>query len=141
MGKKKEIVRVVLDTNVLVSSLLFRGAVSELVTLWETGKIVPVVSGETFDEFRKVLMYPKFSLTEEEIQAIIHENILPFFEVCDITENISGICRDSGDDKFIACAVAASADFIVSGDKDLCALGKYRSVKIITMNALLKMFR
>ncbi len=140
MGEKKKIIRVVLDTNILVSSLIFRGMVSKIVDLWETGKIIPVISRETFDEFTKVLSYPKFSLTEEEIKAIIDDNILPFFEVVDITETVDGVCRDTEDDKFISCAVSASAGYIVSGDKDLCDLGRYKSVKIINVNDLLKMF-
>jgi predicted nucleic acid-binding protein len=49
------------------------------------------------------------------------------------------VCRDPDDDKFIACALAASADFIVSGDKDLCDIAKYRSVKIVRASDLLKM--
>lgn len=141
MGEKKKIVRVVLDTNVLVSSLLFRGVVSKVVDLWETGKIIPVISRETFDEFKKVLAYPKFSLTEEEIKTLIDDNILPFFEIVDISETVNGICRDPADDKFISCAVSASADYIVSGDKDLYDLGRYKSIKIINVNALLELFR
>lgn len=141
MGEKKKIVRVVLDTNVLVSSLLFRGVVSKVVDLWETGKIIPVISRETFDEFKKVLAYPKFSLTEEEIKTLIDDNILPFFEIVDISGTVNGICRDPADDKFISCAVSASADYIVSGDKDLYDLGRYKSIKIINVNALLELFR
>lgn len=140
MGEKKKIVRVVLDTNILVSSLIFRGVVSKVVDLWETGKIIPVISRETFDEFKKVLAYPKFSLTEEEIKAIIDNNILPFFEVADITKTVDGVCRDTEDDKFISCAVSASADYIVSGDRDLYDLGRYKSIKIINVNALLELF-
>lgn len=140
MGEKKKIIRVVLDTNILVSSLIFRGMVSKIVDLWETGIIIPVISRETFDEFTKVLSYPKFSLTEEEIKAIIDDNILPFFEVVDITETVEGVCRDTEDNKFIFCAVSASAGYIVSGDKDLCDLGRYMSIKIINVNDLLKMF-
>lgn len=141
MGEKKKIVRVVLDTNVLVSSLLFRGVVSKVVDLWETGKIIPVISRETFDEFKKVLAYPKFSLTEEEIKTLIDDNILPFFEIVDISETVNGICRDPADDKFISCALSASADYIVSGDKDLYDLGRYKSINIINVNALLELFK
>jgi putative PIN family toxin of toxin-antitoxin system len=63
MGKKKEGVTVVLDTNVLVSALLFRKETSRIVDLWKE-KIIPVFSKETFDEFKMVLGYPKFSLSE-----------------------------------------------------------------------------
>jgi uncharacterized protein len=139
MGKKEKPLRkVVLDTNVLISSILFRGELARTVDLWKRGSIVPVVSRETFDEFREVLGYPKFGLTEGEIRTIIEEEALPFFEIVDITNKLTGVCRDPDDDKFIACALAASAEFIVSGDKDLCEVAKYKSVKIIRASDLLK---
>lgn len=140
MGKKeKTIGRVILDTNILVSALLFKGDLAKIVDLWKKGKIIPVLSRETFAEFEAVLEYPKFSLTRQEIKVIVEE-FLPYFEVIEITEDVEGICRDIDDDKFIACAVSASADFIVTGDKDLLNMGKYKSVKIISASVLLKMF-
>lgn len=142
MGKKKEkIKRVVLDTNVLISALLFRGEVSRLAELWKQGRIIPVISQATFKEFKDVLAYPKFSLTESEIKTIIEDEILPFFEVVEIQEEISGACRDPEDDKFIACALSASADYIVSGDKDLCDMSRYKSIRIEKVADFLKMFK
>lgn len=138
MGKKEKVRKVVLDTNVLVSALIFSGELSKIVDLWRKGKIIPVISRDTFEEFKTVLAYPKFSLTGEDIGAIIEENILPFFEVVEITANINGICRDPNDDKFLSCAVSAGVDFIVSGDKDLCDLGRYKSVRIISVAGLLR---
>jgi len=141
MGKKKkEPLRVVLDTNVLVSALLFRGELSGVVELWKNGRISPLLSRETFGEFRRVLEYPKFALKKKEIKAILAEEILPYFEVVEITEKAEGVCRDPEDDKFISCALSGRADFIVSGDADLCGLGGYRSVRIIRVPDLLKMF-
>lgn len=141
MGKKKkEIKRVVLDTNILVSALIFKGEVSRLVKLWKTGKIVPVISQATFKEFKEVLAYPKFSLTMGEIKTIIEDEILPFFEVIDVREKIGGLCRDPEDDKFLACALSASANYIVSGDKDLCDISRYKSIKIVKVSEFLKMF-
>lgn len=140
MVKKKKIKKIVLDTNVLVSALLFRGRLSKLSNLWEAGRIIPVISRETFEEFKKVLSYPKFSLTENEIKIIIKKNILPFFEVVDIAVDVKGVCRDPDDNKFISCAISANADFIISGDKDLYDLKKYRTVKIINARDFLKKF-
>jgi putative PIN family toxin of toxin-antitoxin system len=131
---------VILDTNILVSALLFKGRLSEIVNLWKQGKIVSVLSRETFEEFHAVLEYPKFSLSTPEIKMIIEEKVLPFFEVVDIRDRIKGICRDHADDKFIACALSAKADFIVTGDRDLPDIFKYKSVKIINGSTLLKMF-
>jgi putative PIN family toxin of toxin-antitoxin system len=141
MGKKeKEIKRVVIDTNVMVSALLFKGSLSKIVDHWKEGKIIPLLSKETFNEFKTVLEYPKFSLTAQEIKTIIEEEVLPYFEVTDIVNRVKGACRDSDDDKFIACAVSAAADFIVSGDRDLLDMGKYKSVKIISASEFLKIF-
>lgn len=138
MGKKKEVRRVVLDTNVLVSALLFRGELSRLVTLWKSGEVTPIISRETFEEFQAVLSYPKFKLADSEIKTIIEDEVLPYFEVVENTDEVRGVCKDPDDDKFIACALSARADFIVSGDKALCDLGKYKSVRIITANEFLK---
>lgn len=141
MGKEnKEIKKIVLDTNILISALLFKGELSKIVDLWEKGKITPVISKETFEEFRDVLKYPKFSLTKDEVKTIVEEKILPFFEVIDISVNVNGICKDPGDDKFLSCAVSASADFIVTGDKDFGSLKRYKSTVIIKPSDFLRMF-
>ena len=140
MGKKKAVKRVVLDTNVLISSLLFKGEASRIVVLWQKSKIIPLISKETFDELRAVLEYPKFSLSGGEIKSIIEDEILPFFEVVEVEKNIKGVCRDPGDDKFISCAVSGEANWIVSGDKDLSDLGKYQSVEIIQVSEFIKRF-
>jgi putative PIN family toxin of toxin-antitoxin system len=136
----KKVRRVVLDTNVLVSALLFSGKLSKIVDLWRQGKVIPLISRETFEELRAVLGYPKFVLAPDEIQSIIENEILFFFEVVEIQENVRGVCRDPGDDKFIACAVSASADFLVSGDKDLTDLKRYKTVKIIRVSEFLSMY-
>ena len=141
MGKRpKEIMRVVLDTNVLISALLFKGELSRMVGLWQEGKIVPIISKETFDELRAVLEYPKFSLSRAEIKSLIEHETLPFFEVVHVSKHVKGACRDPEDDKFISCAISANADCIVTGDKDLADLKKYQSVRIIHASNFIKMF-
>jgi putative PIN family toxin of toxin-antitoxin system len=127
----RKVRRVVLDTNVLVSALLFTGELSKIVDLWQQGEVVPLISRETFDELRTVLGYPKFSLTPEEIQSIIEDEILPYFEVVEIKEKVRGVCRDPGDDKFLACALSGAAHFILSGDKDLTDLKSYKTIRVI----------
>jgi putative PIN family toxin of toxin-antitoxin system len=139
MGKKQEKVkRVVLDTNVLVSALLFKGALSWFVELWRKGKMIPVISKETFDELTRVLQYSKFSLSKDEIKSVIEHEILPYFEIIEVVKIVKGVCKDPEDDKFISCALSASADCIVSGDKDFCDLRQYKTVKIINPSDFLK---
>ena len=140
MGKKKEKLKLVLDTNVLVSALLFKKQTSKIVDLWKSKEIVPVVSVETFDEFKKVLEYPRFALSKDEIHVIIYKEVLPYFEVVETRRDVKGVCRDPDDDKFLSCAFSANAKFIVSGDKDLHRLQMYKSVRIIYPSDLLKSF-
>ena len=139
MGKKQEKVkRVVLDTNVLVSALLFKGVLSRFVELWRKGRIIPVISKETFEELTTVLQYPKFSLSKDEIKSLIEHEILSYFEVIEVVKAVKGVCKDPGDDKFVSCALSASADCVVSGDKDFCDLRQYKTVKIMNASDFLK---
>jgi len=131
--KQRTVIRIVLDTNVLVSALLFSGEVGHIISSWKAQKFLPVLSHDTFDEFRRVLAYPKFSLTLREIDALLQDEVLPFCEVVDIEDEIIGVCRDRAGDKFLSCAVAATADYIVSGDKYLLVLGNFRNIPIITV--------
>ncbi len=140
MGKKKKALKVVLDTNVIVSALLFKGVLSKLCDLWKKGKINPIISNETYAELRTVLEYPKFSLSKNEINELVEDEILPYFDVQEITRNVQGVCKDPDDDKFLSCAMSASADFIVSGDKRVLNLEKYKSIKIIKPSELIKKF-
>jgi len=139
MGKKKkDPLKVVIDTNVLVSALIFGGILSNIADLWRNGRITPFLSRDTFEELRDVLLYPKFKLTEDEIKSVIEEEILPCFEVVEVGEVINGVCSDADDDKFLTCAIAASADFIVTGDNAFLSVEKFRSVRIIKASGLIE---
>jgi putative PIN family toxin of toxin-antitoxin system len=123
-------VRVVLDTNVLVSALLFKGKTSELVLLWQTGAITPVLSRAILEEHLRVLSYPKFKLSEIEIKTLIQEELLPFVEVVNPRKRLRVVERDPSDDKFVECAIAGKARVIISGDKDLLSIRRYRQILI-----------
>jgi len=132
--------RVVLDTNVVVSALLFRGELSCLHALWKKKAFVIAASKEIIEEYIRVLAYPKFKLTEMEIEALVHEELLPYIEPVTDFEDVRGVCQDPDDDKFLACATAGKADFIVSGDAHLLSLKKYGGCAIITAEEFLKKF-
>src|SRR3972149_5515952 len=106
MGKKeKAAVKVVLDTNILISYLLFKGELARVVDLWKKGRIIPILSRDTFDAFKTALEYPKFSLTAQEMKVMIEEEVLPFFEVIEVADKIKGVCRTSSSIiTFISCA-------------------------------------
>ncbi len=71
---------------------------------------------------------------------IIEKYILPFFEVVEPGELVTGICNDPDDDRFLSCALSGGADYIVSGDKELCNLKELRAVRIISAEEFMKMF-
>ena len=140
MGQKKGVakrLRVVLDTNILVSALLFTGKASNLVPFWREGRIVLLVSKKIIQEYLRVLSYPKFSLTDLEIQTLFHEEILPFIEVVKIVKPFPPTCRDPSDDHFLACAVAGKADALISGDFDLLSLRKIGRCPIFSLDTFL----
>jgi putative PIN family toxin of toxin-antitoxin system len=82
------------------------------------------------DEYLRVLSYPKFELSEKEIKELIEEEILPYAEVVKPKRRLRVIERDPADNKFLECAVAGKAGVIISGDKDLLSLGRYRKIRI-----------
>jgi putative PIN family toxin of toxin-antitoxin system len=128
---------VVIDTNVLVSALLFGGVPGKLVPLWKERTIWPRASKEIIEEYIRVLAYPKFQLSEEEINFLLHYEILPYFEISSIKEGPILVVKDPSDDKFIRCAQAAGARVIISGDQHLLKLSPYRQIQIISPSGFL----
>ncbi len=139
MGKVKEI-RVVIDTNVVLSAILFGGIPKRLIPLWKSGRINPLASNKIIDEYIKVLAYPKFELSEEEINYILYYEILPYFDVVVHKPGRVIINQDPSDDKFIYCAKAGKARAIISGDQHLLSLKSYGKIKIVTPSQFLKEF-
>lgn len=139
MGKKKKApVKIVLDTNVIVSAILFSGEVSRIWELWKVGKILPAFTRATFQELQRVLEYPKFDLTETEIRTILEQEVLPYFSAVDEIVSVTGACEDPDDDKFLSCALSYKAEFLISGDKDLAKKAKYKSVRILAPSDFLR---
>jgi uncharacterized protein len=132
-------VKVVVGTNLVISALLFGGAPGKLIPLWQTGAIKPKASKEIIDEYLHVLTYPKFKLSEEEINYLLYQEILPFFDVIDVGGGPQILKKDPADDKFIRCALAAGAIYIISGDQHLLALKSFRKIKILPPAEFIKM--
>lgn len=121
--------RVVFDTNVVLSALLFAsGRLSWLVGHWEAGDCVPLVSRATGTELTRVLAYPKFRLTaEERLEAL--SGYIPFCEVVETVTSCPVLCRAPKNQPLLDLAESGKADILVTGDADLLALaGKTRFV-------------
>jgi len=130
--------RVVLDTNTLISALLFSGTASHLVPLWQSGEITPLLSKAMLQEYLQVLTYPKFRLSDQEIRELIEEEVLPFVKTIEVRKRLTVVRRDPDDNKFLECAVTGGAKYLVTGDRDLLELGSYRGISIVTAGEFLK---
>ena len=125
--------RVVLDTNVLLSALLFHaGTLSWLRRAWHAETVRPLASRATIDELIRVLAYPKFRLTPDD-RAELLGDYLPWCETVAVPGRIATpAVRDPFDRPFLALAQAARADALLTGDKDLLALADVFAVPILT---------
>jgi putative PIN family toxin of toxin-antitoxin system len=105
--------KAVLDTNVLISSVIATGVPNSLVVDGFKGQYTIIVSVETLTEFRETLLkYPdRFHLEEAEVQKEV-ETIRYFAEFVDPNENITAVDQDPDDNKFIETAVAGNVDYL-----------------------------
>jgi putative PIN family toxin of toxin-antitoxin system len=133
--------RVVLDTNVVLSALLFGGGPAARVRVgWQSGRFVPLAGTATAQELVRVLGYPKFRLSTAE-QAELLADFMPWVEVVDIPTPPPQVprCRDPHDLPFLRLAVAGKARALVSGDRDLPALAGARGLcPILSVDAFCK---
>ena len=107
--------RIVFDTNLLISAVFFGGKPHELLNLIRQGVVDVVVTSEILLEYEKSIT--KFSKAED-IGTHWREYFYEFGVLVDVKRKFS-ICRDPDDNKFLDAAHAGKVDFIVSGDKDL----------------------
>jgi putative PIN family toxin of toxin-antitoxin system len=114
-------VRVVVDTNVLLSGLFFRGVPRELYLAWIGGRFVGVLTSEILDEYRRAASTFLGVGRDPEIERAL-QLVLASSHLIDATPLPHPVCRDPGDDKFISCALFGRAECSVSGDKDLTVL-------------------
>lgn len=129
--------RIVPDTNVLISALIVEGNEYRLIEKCFKRKILLITSADVLDEFKEVALRPKFGFTEEKVDDFVNA-LIEAAEVVMPIERISGVCRDPDDNKLLEAALEGKADYIISGDKDLLILKKFRNVKLVPAAALLR---
>lgn len=124
--------RLVLDTNVLISSALRNGSLPHSALLKARMESRILASEETLAEFREVLLRDKF---DRDVDRALREGLLQeYARLCTLVPILSPIraCRDPKDDKFLEVAVNGHADAIVTGDRDLLDLNPFRGMAILT---------
>ncbi|MCY3813224.1 MAG: putative toxin-antitoxin system toxin component, PIN family [Gammaproteobacteria bacterium] len=134
--------RVALDTNVLVSALVFRtGNLAALRTAWQAERIRPMASHETVSELIRVLAYRKFQLTDIEREDLLAE-YLPWCESVAVPADIVvPEVRDPDDRMFLRLALSGRADALVTGDDDLLSLTASFPVAIVTPAAITRLLK
>lgn len=128
--------RLVLDTNSLISAILWRGTPASVFAVVRAGRATAFISAEVLQELTGVLDRSKFR------RRLVETNL----SVVDVVRHITAVARhvaapplppvpelrDPKDVIILACAVAADADMIVTGDRDLLALRSFRRIPILT---------
>ena len=133
--------RIVCDTNVLISGILYGGHPREVLERIIEGKLEGVISLAIEQEFRDVLARPKFGLTARQVYQIVRQ-VRELFQIV-FPEDVPGkriraIVDDSDDNAVLECAVAAGAKHIVSGDRHLLDLKQFREIQILSPSELLQ---
>lgn len=136
--------RVVLDTNVIVSAALVRGGNEDrILRAWQRAAFELILSPKILEEMGRVLLHQKLQrlrwMVENEVisllQSLAEESVL-----------VSGrlalrVSRDPEDDKFLAAAIEGNSGYVVTGDKDLLDLKTYRGAQIVSPTTFLRVLR
>ena len=123
--------RIVLDSNVIISAFLFGGPPARVLDRALAGAVQCFTSLPILDEVRDVLLRPKFGLASAQALAMVEE----FHDLCQIVtprEKVRAVRADPDDNMILACAIAADANLIISGDSHLLSIGQWRSIRILS---------
>lgn len=126
--------RAVIDTNVLLSGLLWHGVPHVLLQAVRDGSLTLVSSLALLAELERVIHRPKFDVILARSATSRDRSLAELRQLAEIIEPAplpQPVCRDPDDDAVLALALAAQADLIVSGDDDLLALGQFQGISIV----------
>jgi putative PIN family toxin of toxin-antitoxin system len=131
--------KVVLDTNVLISAIVFGGKPREVFELILMEKVNLAISREILNEMRGVLSGRKFRYPQQVLHSILHslENLAEFVVP---QKPVKIIKDDPADNRILECALEAGAHIIISGDRHLLDVKRYRGIKIISPSDFLERF-
>jgi len=123
--------RVVFDTNVLVSALGFGGTPLEALLRAFGADVQLVVAPETLAELDRVMQYDRLPFTEGEREQYVRI-LRDEAELVTESPDVAIVERDPEDDMFLACAVGGGCQYVVSGDDHLLALQSFRDIEIVS---------
>ncbi|HYY72293.1 MAG TPA: putative toxin-antitoxin system toxin component, PIN family [Candidatus Bathyarchaeia archaeon] len=132
------IIKAILDTNVVISGIFWKGVPFEILKAWQRQRFRLAMSPPILDEYRRVLE----EMTKKRPSAVLSPilELIEFHsEMVEPVRFVRTVCRDPDDDKFLEAAVAAKADYVVSGDADLLSLRNHQGIQIIRPAQFLKL--
>jgi putative PIN family toxin of toxin-antitoxin system len=124
-------VRVILDTNVVISAVFFGGVPGQILTGWHEGRLQLIVSPSILSEYRRV-----GAILSESHEGVDFEPFAALLAVhafvVDAPDHLAEpVCRDPNDDQFLACALAADVTCIISGDGDLLEVSGWNGIEVL----------
>ena len=136
------LLKLVLDTNTLISAFFWEGNEAELLRKIEQGKARLYITSDILSEIGEVIKRSKFNdvmgkanLTPDQII----QKIVSFSHLVIAPQLNIKVCRDEKDNKLLECAQSAKASYLVSGDDDLLSLKEYEKIPIIRASEMLKL--
>ncbi len=121
--------KIVLDTNVFISGIFFRGPPSQILQAWKNKKLRIILSQDILDEYHRVAESLSSKYPSVDIFQII-ELVTVHGQFVDSTDLDITVCEDPDDNKFIECAIASDTKIIVSGDKHLLKITGYQGITV-----------
>lgn len=125
--------RVVLDTNVVMSAMFFGGLPGRILAAWSEGRFALTLSPAILDEYRRVSeelgrRYPEAAAAVDPMLTLMAMHAV----IVDAPPLDGPVSEDPSDDMFLAAAVSARADVVVSGDRDLLRVSGWRGIAVLT---------
>ena len=131
--------RIVVDTNVLVSGMHWGGIPAEIVRAWANGRVKVVCSAEIIREYSEVLHRTNQEMPPEKLDGML-SFLISQSEIVQPNHWFKVVLDDPGDNKFIDCAFHAQANLIISGDKHLLRLKKFGPIRILSPSQFKKKY-
>jgi putative PIN family toxin of toxin-antitoxin system len=131
--------KIVLDTNVLISGIFFSGPPSKVLAAWADGEFELVASVEVLAEYRRVAERLQKDFPSIEIKAIL-DLVTRETRIVEPAPVPKSACDDQSDLKFLACALAGGANMVVTGDRALLRASGFRGIEVLTPREFLRRF-
>ena len=132
--------KIVPDTNILVSAFIAHGNEYEILKLGKLKEIKIIISSAILEEFGEVIRRPKFGFSNKQIEDFIKQ-VLDTVEIVFPSIKLEIVKEDFEDNRILEAAVETKADYIISGDFHLLKLGQFKDIKIVAASQFLDLIK